>query len=664
MVSLLSLIKCSVEDPLPREYPRIQSLEISNISESGAVFEASISNAENHQIDEYGFIWDNTQQNPTVDSSDKRILKGNINSGKFSAKISTTLNKDETYYVRAYAKSNDFLVYSKILNFLSLGSEAPILSDFFPKEGVWNDTISIKGSNFSYKEENNEVKFNNYDAEVVESNDSIIKCLVPPGMGAITSKISVKIADHTITSNSNFSIIPPTINSITPLNGTFGDELIITGENFGTKEEFNQVYFGEVLGIVSASSKNALKVLVPNDLQNSSESISIVSNLQRVDYSNNFTLTPPSITAVTPEIYIDQEMVIEGTNFHPEAVKNIVTIAGNTAEIISNDRKRIIARVPKGPYINREVEVKVQITDLAISYDTDVNILDNWILVNDELPFRYYGSINNAVVANGNAYLITLSRDIFDESFYLWKFDQTNMTWQQKSIPIAIDQFDSGGVVETDGTNIYVYLPYTNNTFWQYNTITESWSRKSDFIGIPRSNATHFNIDGIIYMGLGTDFSPYDRIRHIDFYKYNPQNDQWTRVSDATGVVNRGPTASFVIDGIGYFTGGGHSTGAVDSWSYNPSSDSWTQIADNPYALQSGNAGFAIDGIGYVTASGYTQRETWQYDPVTNLWTEGADSKVGRIDNFSFVLNGRGYIGAGGIYGGGSTGYDMFEFKP
>ena len=38
----------------------------------------------------------------------------------------------------------------KTLSFISLGSEAPTITDFYPENGTLGDTITIEGKNFSY----------------------------------------------------------------------------------------------------------------------------------------------------------------------------------------------------------------------------------------------------------------------------------------------------------------------------------------------------------------------------------------------------------------------------------------------------------------------------------------------------------------------------------
>jgi hypothetical protein len=118
-----------------------------------------------------------------------------------------------------------------------------------------------------------------------------------------------------------------------------------------------------------------------------------------------------------------------------------------------------------GPFPRRKAKIKIQVLDLISEYEFDVDILDKWIMVADNLPFNFNGNLNNAVVAQGTAYIIAKSRDFFNNTYYLWKFNSSDLSWRRNTLPFTIDEYWGRGVFESDGTNLFVYLPNDANDF-------------------------------------------------------------------------------------------------------------------------------------------------------------------------------------------------------
>lgn len=664
-----SLVTCSKDRTIIRPFPSVQTLEVSNISESGATFNAKIINEGNLEIIEHGFVW-NRLENPTIDNADKRVLTSSIVNNEFSAEITTTISKHKNFFIRAYVKTKDYLVYGKNVSFISLGSSPAIFDSFSPKIGSWGDTIKIKGKYFSFKKEWNRVSFKDLPSKVISNTDSTITCTVPRNVRDKTVPIYILVGGESVKSKEDFKFFLPEITSISPISATFGEEITITGKNFSNQMVDIQVFFGNSYrpqeAAIISSTQNTIKVIVPNNLESSSEPIKVISNLQEVTYPINFTLKPPTITFATPDINANKSINIIVNNFHPTPSKNKFTIENIPTQILSGEEGNYTVKVPWGPYPRRKAKIKVQVLDLITEYQFDVNILDKWVMVSNNLPFNYNNFLNNAVVAQGDAYIVATSKE--DNNIFLWKFNQSDFSWEKKNLPFFSSSFGSNPIAESNGNKIYVYFANDNNDFWEYNPTSDQWSKKSSFIGNKRGGATHFSIGGNIYVGLGIDYEPYIPISYADFYKYNPTSDLWTRVSDIPfnnfGVSERAITASFVINGLGYFTGGGSTTGDLDAWSYNPTSDSWNRIADDTHSVFSRNPGFSLNGFGFITGTGASGLESWRYDPMNNIWEQSYNIGKPRGANFVFSLNGKVYIGGGGFPTGSFVSYELFEFVP
>ena len=57
LLFVLLAYSCVKEKITPRDYPRVHTLEVTNINESGATFNADIFYNEGHTIVDHGFIW-------------------------------------------------------------------------------------------------------------------------------------------------------------------------------------------------------------------------------------------------------------------------------------------------------------------------------------------------------------------------------------------------------------------------------------------------------------------------------------------------------------------------------------------------------------------------------------------------------------------------------
>lgn len=189
--------------------------------------------------------------------------------------------------------------------------------------------------------------------------------------------------------------------------------------------------------------------------------------------------------------------------------------------------------------------------------------------------------------------------------------------------------------------------------FWEYNSTTNTWSRKADFPGGVIGQAICFSLNGKGYVGLGyrMDCPPEglcNAVYYRDLYTYDPQADTWQKVA-SFDIGEFGSTAAgtaFVINNKAYIQN------LNKFWEFDPLANTLTPKADLPVSL--GNtAGFAIGEKGYIGTgfASVSSKEFYEYNSLTNQWTKKADFAGGsRYGAVSFTLNGKGYLG-GGIEG-------------
>ncbi len=241
LLIVFSLTSCKKEHVATKEYPRLNTLEVTGINESGAIFNAEIISGNRAEIKEYGFVWD-TSLTPEINSDDKLVKTGVPDNIKFSGNIHSALKKDIPYNVRAYVKTDKYLVYGKIVSFKSMGSDAPSVSSFSPESGTWGDTIKIKGKNFRYRMNGIVVKLGDIPATLISSTDTTINIVVPSVKNAEKVLLSVSIEGNNSVSGAPFSYLIPVISAINPLTATFNDTVFIHGNNFITGAMNYSVY--------------------------------------------------------------------------------------------------------------------------------------------------------------------------------------------------------------------------------------------------------------------------------------------------------------------------------------------------------------------------------------------------------------------------------------
>ncbi|MCD8446322.1 IPT/TIG domain-containing protein [Tenacibaculum finnmarkense] len=546
----------------------------------------------------------------------------------------------------------------------------PTIETINPIVGVIGDTLSINGNHFDIVNSRNIVFFGNIQSSIIESNRESIKIIVPENIESPTELIKLNAQLQDVAYNTSFQLSAPKINSISPLNATFSDEITITGNNFDFEISRNKVYFGNIEATITYADKNTLIVTVPDDLESSSEPIKVIAQLQEVVFNEKFQLIPPEINFVPQDVYANQDITIQGAYFHPILDRNNITIENIEVNLISGNTKSLDTKIPLGPFPRRKAIVSIELLDLIVTYEIELNILDKWIMVSNNLPFRFYRGINNAVVANNEAFVIAPSADEFSETstLYLWKFNPEDFRWEQSNIPFTMKW---SAVSVSNGNKIFIYDAEGDNGFWQFDPITEQWNQLTAYPGARRDYPTHFSINDDIYIGMGADFEPYTSIKYGDFYKYSPTTNSWTQIADFTykNYFLRTETSTFTINDIAYVGNGATNTGMIDYWSYHPNTDEWIRIADFNDSRRY-TASFELNGFGYVTGGTPTGwgnvKDCWRYDPSLDSWTQIDDiGHIKRGGHFSFSLNDKAYIGGGGIYdSGGSTGYDFYEFIP
>jgi N-acetylneuraminic acid mutarotase len=193
--------------------------------------------------------------------------------------------------------------------------------------------------------------------------------------------------------------------------------------------------------------------------------------------------------------------------------------------------------------------------------------------------------------------------------------------------------------------------------WWEYDPVGNSWLQKADYPGgFNESNmssaagvyfATAFSSGTKAYL-CGGKMGP--DVYGTDLWEYNTLTDAWTRLADFPGG-DRYQLSSFAIGGKGYVGMGiDHDLFNKDWWQYDPTLDSWIQVSDLPGSERGSSSTFVLGDYAYVVfgSDGGYKDELWRYDPLTDNWMIRANFPAnGRKNGIAFTIGDKGYAGTG-----------------
>lgn len=218
---------------------------------------------------------------------------------------------------------------------------APVITSFTPASVAAGATVTITGNNFT---STSAVSFGGIAAtSFIVVNATTITAVV--GTGA-TGLVSVTTPGGTATLGGFVFIPPPVISSFTPVSGTIGATVTITGNNF---INVTDVKFG---GIPAASfSTVSATTITAVVLEGSSGAVSVQTPGGTASLAGFTFIVPPTpvITSFSPVSGITGTMVtITGANFSPVAQNNIVYFGAIKAVVSSATATSLTVIVPNG----------------------------------------------------------------------------------------------------------------------------------------------------------------------------------------------------------------------------------------------------------------------------------------------------------------------------
>lgn len=241
----------------PKDYPFVVTKDATQIDSTGATFGAEVLYFGEKEIIDYGFTWKNERSEYSCS------IKESKNITDFSFRISSDLENEEVTIYRAYVKTKENTVYGNSVKFISKGSLKPVITDFYPKEAIDGDLITITGSNFSYSKNSIRVLVSHYLAEVLIASADSIVFKVPASELNGENVLRVEVGEVLVTAENKLKIMGPEIESISINQGYSGEYITVTGKNFVKSENESKLLFDYFEAEILSVSDTEIKAIVP-----------------------------------------------------------------------------------------------------------------------------------------------------------------------------------------------------------------------------------------------------------------------------------------------------------------------------------------------------------------------------------------------------------------
>ncbi|MCB0473655.1 MAG: IPT/TIG domain-containing protein, partial [Flavobacteriaceae bacterium] len=495
----------------------------------------------------------------TISGEHFRIDKTQVYFNNIEAKITSINNTQIATVIPPGLKDKNveikvIVASQKVISNQYFISDVPQIAAINPKNGTWNDIITIEGNNFSKDISLNTVRFDETVAEIVEANQTSLKVMVPANLLTETSKISVEVRTQIGASGEDFTLNQPEIISFDPMLATFRDTVTISGQNFNPMPQNNRAFLGEVEAVVTEAKASELRIIVPDEFQSELGKTKIelkTGNMNTIS-NNDFEMYLHKITGVKDSINRNESLIIYGDYFNPTASLNTVHVNGIFKEVINASKNSLAVGFPENLHDGENIlDIKVQIGGREVNQNESILVFEPWERVMD-----FGGGLRRYAIsfsANGKGYFGGgLDANGYQRDFY--EYDVESNSWMRKSdIPFT----SAGWVNWSTDTKGYTL---EKKHLWAYDPIIGQWNQLKDFPGNPEWGQSYFSIGDKLY--LGTGFS--DNGKYSEF------------------------------------------------WDYDISSDTWTIKASFPFATAFG-VGFAINNKGYI-ATGYDNPYIYEYD--------------------------------------------------
>lgn len=232
------------------------------------------------------------------------------------------------------------------------------ISDFRPRVGPPGSQVTIVGTGFSPRREQNRVYLSNTPMRVERSSPTELVIWVPANAPSGPILVDVRGGGRVQTPAPFTVQQAPTIVGFEPSSGVPGRPITIRGTNFGTDVRLVAVMLGTRPMTVRSVAQTQIVVDVPAGAVSGRLSVAI-NGVGPATASSDFTvLVPLAIADFQPRSgAAGTEVTIRGQGFSTTVGENLATIAGVRAQVLSATPTDLRVRVPSAASAPIEVQV-------------------------------------------------------------------------------------------------------------------------------------------------------------------------------------------------------------------------------------------------------------------------------------------------------------------
>ena len=248
-------------------------------------------------------------------------------------------------------------------------AKAPVVTKIQPASGYAGDLATITGENFSATAADNKVVVGTAEAEVREATATTLKIVLPEnpeGKAAVKVTVSGKSSKEDVSFTYLKVVLPMSVSGIAPAEAKIGDEVVISGENFGTDPSAVSVLFGEAVAEIKSITETAITVIVPEGMGEVAVLVlkgDETSEPQLFTYQFDRVITVDEVSPVM--ITAGDEVTVVGTGFSDNIEDVTILFGEKEATVTVSGEDGIKFDVPAGLENLKDYEFTIKVSGAA-----------------------------------------------------------------------------------------------------------------------------------------------------------------------------------------------------------------------------------------------------------------------------------------------------------